>query len=149
MYSYGTNADGTIIVNSTREYTIPGKGHFIQVWDMQRYGDTWKFTCLEQDQQTVQTFSITSTITSNYGTNYTNNVKDGPNFGNTTATGSSFAVGYSLAVTGGSDQLGEGYLNWKDKILWSNATIFTSPTGFSYPIETGTLQLSVEPRYRY
>lgn len=39
------------------------------------------------------------------------------------ATDSPFTAGCSLVVTGGFNHLGEGYLGWKRKILWSKATL--------------------------
>lgn len=155
LYTYTQNSNGTRTITGTKEYTIPGKGIIIETWNMQRYGDTWKFSIFEQDQQTVQTYSISSTITSNFGSNYTNNVKDGPNFGNTSSSGASYQQSYSIAIAGGTDQLYDGILKWTDKIL-TKKTELPSPVpgqtiyfGGSYHMNTGTIHLSVEPRYKY
>ncbi len=154
LYSYTNNADGSRTITGVREYTLPGKGVFIQVWDMQKYGDTWKFSCFEQDQQVNQTYSATTSVTSSFGSNYTNGVKDGANFGGTSTAGATYSQTYSISITGGPDQLYDGILRWQDKVIlnksnWTLPPFGTIPMANSYAMDTGVIQLSVEPRYRY
>jgi hypothetical protein len=152
---------GSVTVWSLKTYKLydpmsygagPGNAIEIAPWDMKRYGDTWKFVIQEQDATTSTNYSYTTGITSGYGTNYSSNQKEGPNFGGTTSSGTSYSQTFSLTVAGQSDVLGEALLHWTDKIIstgtWApeneNGDIELIGGG-TREISTGTVAISVEP----
>jgi hypothetical protein len=142
-------SNNQINITDRRWYLLPGNGIFINTWQMDKHGDTWKFSTFEQDAQTNQTYSASIQISSSYGTNFTNGSKDGANFGSTSNNGINYTQGYQLVITGGPDQLYDGLLKWQDKILLSKIVGFGVEIGTSYTMDTGTITLSVEPKHRY
>jgi hypothetical protein len=70
-------------------------------WNLRKYGDTWKFVIYERDNGA--TTNISTSLTSNFGTNFSNEVKDGPKFGSTGSSGYSQTFSYSFV--NGSDPL--------------------------------------------
>ncbi|MDQ1085619.1 hypothetical protein [Siphonobacter sp. SORGH_AS_1065] len=157
LFKYTVDSNGNIIVSETKQYIIPNKGIPIATWDMARFGDTWKISLQEIDAQTTQTYNHTYTITSNFGTNFTSNVKEGPNFGSTTANGTSFSQSYTLAITGGSDFLYEGFLTWKNKVIVNRydvpisllGNIYHIDYGNTHDIDTGMALITIEPKPIY
>jgi hypothetical protein len=150
LFQWEEGPNGSIVVTGLKECMFPGSGHMIASWDMQKYGDTWKLTFYEQDQQTNQTIQVNTSVTSSFGTNYSNGQKDGANFGSTSSNGTTYAVNYSLSITGGPDQLYDALIVWKDKVLLTKDVIPLIGTwGRSYEASTGTLIVSIEPRYKY
>jgi hypothetical protein len=161
MCDYTVNQNGSITINSLKTFRLfnpqgygagPGKAVEIAPWDMKRYGDTWKFVVQEQDATTNTTYSYTTGITSSFGTNYTSNYKDGPNFGSTTSFGTSYSQTFTLAVSGQSDVLGEALLHWTDKVIDSGTWVYDETDddyrlegGGTREISTGTIAISVEP----
>lgn len=161
MCDYTVNQNGSITINSLKTFKLydpmtmgagPGNAVEIVPWDMKRYGDTWKFVIQEQDATTNTTFSYTTGITSSFGTNYTSNQKDGPNFGSTTSFGTSYSQTFTLAVSGQSDVLGETLLHWTDKIINSGTWVYDESDddyrlegGATREVSTGTVAISIEP----
>lgn len=150
------NSSGALVITGfNKTYDVLGDGNVPKLsllsWDMKRYGDSWKVDVLEHDAQSTTTYSINSTVTSSYGTNYNNNVKEGANFGSTSSNGVTYSQGYSLAVSGGSDNLGNFLVDWKDKVIledWigDSSLPYEDRWAKSHEYTTGIISVAIEPR---
>jgi len=136
------------------DYALPSPIE-ITDWDMENYGNTWKFQITEYDPGT--TVTKTTTVTSTFGTNYGINinfdlfkkVKIGLNFGVSNTTTKTETTTYT--VTGTSDNLGEALLDYSAPILLQKTSGSRpgSSAGLIRGINTGTVTLDVETRQRY
>ncbi|HVI44663.1 MAG TPA: hypothetical protein VM802_07330 [Chitinophaga sp.] len=127
----------------------------ITPWDMRKYGDTWKVLVMEYDPGTETTY--TSNVTSTFGWNFgldlgfeIEKVKVGLKFGinKTTAKSETF----NIKVTGTSDNLGEGLLNFADPVVINRRMtpgLQYSYVADTYEVNTGTVKVSIEPRKRF
>jgi len=116
------NGNNRVVVDGTKPYKfyrVPIIG-----WNVRTYGDTWKFTIQELDPSNIS-YTTSTGVTSTFGTNFTDNVKDGPSFGNTTTNG--YTVSYSYTVTSVSDQLFDGTLAYCSTIIKSTETVNDIP----------------------
>ncbi|MFD2286762.1 hypothetical protein GJU39_17615 [Pedobacter petrophilus] len=155
--------------NTTRNYrvSITPKECFLNepivAWDLENYGSQWKFIAKEFDLSQDITLSYTNTTT--YATNFQydvgfgEKVKVGVKFGAslTESTTNSFQV----KTTVGSDDLGEGILEFSNPIILRKETVEYTPSrpprdGSQPPyykdryvtndVSTGSMLISVEPK---
>lgn len=134
---------------ATVDYTLPTP---IQItdWDMQKYGDTWKFAVMEYDPGTQST--QTTTVTSTFGSNFSFDLpfgilkKIGLKFGGSATTTRTETT--TFTVTGTSDNLGEALLDYSAPVMLSKITR-GSLQGVIYGINTGTITLYIETKKRY
>jgi len=116
-------------------------------WEMNVYGDKWKFNVYEYDPGTTTTISTSHSTTKS--TNFTydvglqNIVKIGSGYGSSTTTVDSNSTTVTTTTT--SNQLGEAVHNWFDPVITS-----AQYNGFTFlystkEISTGSIKLSVEP----
>lgn len=127
----------------------------IACWDMQKYGDTWKFSLLEYDPGTETT--TTTTASSTFGSNYGGNggldfgfVKIGVNFGSSATTTQTNTATYKTTNT--SDNLGEALLDYGAPIMTRIARTENEPFywfGNTYDLNTGMVTFTVETRRRW
>lgn len=113
-------------------------------WDLEQYGLAWKFIVSEFDPSEEVTYSVTNT--SVFGGNFSfdpvfsGTVKGGAKFGASVQT--THSTTYTYKTTTGSDELGEGILEFRSPIIVSQTgTIYNT-----YEVNTGVLSLSVEPK---
>lgn len=115
-------------------------------WNMERYGDEWKFTVSEYNPSTTTTTTISAQ--SNFGWNFSLNFpfkKIGINLG---ASGSTQKTNSQvIQKTIASTELGSCRFIWSDPIItgtWGNTS--TSNWGYNtLSHSTGTVELSIEP----
>lgn len=116
-------------------------------WDLEQYGSAWKFIVSEYDPTEELTRSVTnsSTFGANFGVdiNTGQKTKIGPKFGISATTTSSTT--YTYKTTTGSDDLGEGILDFRSPII----TNYASGNYATYEVTTGVVSLSVEPKRIY
>jgi len=139
---------------ATKHYVLPSPLE-IAPWDMQRYGDQWKISVFEEDATTSQTIQYSVGLNSTFGTNYSNNVKDGPNFGSSSGSTSTYSSSYSFQLSGGHDYLYDAILRWDQKILfWDEAALpgaqppFNQHWARASELNTGKIKLTIEPKLR-
>ena len=116
-------------------------------WDLEQYGSAWKFIVSEYDPSEEVTTSVTNSST--YGTNFGLDVtgifgKLGAKFGVTTTSSSSTT--YTYKTTTGSDELGEGILDFRSPIVTGVPITGIATT---YEVTTGRISMSVEPKRVY
>ncbi|MET0466209.1 MAG: hypothetical protein ABW007_23825, partial [Chitinophagaceae bacterium] len=129
-------------------YTLTGissKTFFCSIdlipWNLEVYGNAWKFIVSEYDPAE----EITSTIvnTTAYGTNFGLDdgfiKKLGGKFGLTTS--STTQTTYTYKTTAGSDALSEGILDFQDPVL----EFVNPPVVRTREVSTGRVTMSVEP----
>jgi hypothetical protein len=149
--------------NSTRFYRIAATPKIcylnepIVAWDLENYGSQWKFVVKEFDPTTETTLSYTNTsqFATNFGfdAGFGEKVKLGIKFGATLTTTNSNT--YQVKVTTGSNDLGEGILDFSNPIILNKETyLYTPPRGTPYnkeryvtnDVSTGSVLISVEPK---
>lgn len=123
----------------------------IACWDMQNYGDTWKFKVFEYDPGTETT--NTTTVSSNFGSNFELNLnvfkKVGIKFGGSATTTRTNTV--TIKTTNNSDDLAETLLDFGVPVMDYLIPV-SSPAGWvaSYRnISTGFVTFTVETRKRF
>jgi len=135
----------------------------IAAWDLDNYGAQWKFIAQEFDPATETTLSYTNTTqyASNfeYDPTFGEKVKLGIKFGQTTTTTNTNS--YQVKTTTGSNDLGEGILDFSNPIILRKEKIEYTPSrpprdGSTPPyykdvyvtndVSTGSMYISVEPR---
>ncbi len=125
VFSLTVDPDGYFIVNDTKLHLfepIPIVG-----WNIKTYGDTWKFVVQELDPGTTTT--VSSSVSSTFGTNFTNNdTKTGIGFG--TSTQQVFNSGFNYVTTGASDALFDGTAEYCQPLVTSMSTYPMPPFGF-------------------
>ena len=121
-------------------------------WDLENYGSAWKFILAEYDPSIAITNTVTNSAT--YGGNFDfsiplgDKIKVGPKFG-VSATSTSSTT-YQYKTTTGSDDLGEGILDFRSPII----TSYTAGTPgndaneliHTYEVSTGVVSFAVEPQ---
>ncbi len=116
-------------------------------WEMNVYGDKWKFNVIEYDPGTTTsvTTSHSTTNSSNfsYSTELSAVIKIGSGYGSSTTTTDSESTTISTTTT--SNQLGEAVLNWFDPVITSKVGPPIAPSYYTKTISTGAIILSVEP----
>ncbi|MBE5321096.1 hypothetical protein IM793_18160 [Pedobacter sp. MR2016-19] len=128
----------------------------IAAWDLQNYGAAWKFIVSEYDpsEEIITTYNESSKFATNfnYELGFEEKVKVGYKFGISLETTSSST--YQYKTTRGSDELGEGILEFgspiilkKEQYTYSgrNGTVI----GYNYitnEVSCGTIYLAIEPR---
>ncbi|PKK36373.1 hypothetical protein BWI96_10920 [Siphonobacter sp. SORGH_AS_0500] len=138
--------------SSTKQYILPTPLELVP-WNMQQYGDQIKVVLMEEDATTSYTQSITIGISSTFGFNYSNSIKDGPNFGSNTSNTNNVSSTYSLQVSGGHDMLYDAIIRWDDKILyWDEEAIpgypnppFNEHWARTKEFSTGKAIITIEP----
>ena len=116
-------------------------------WDLDSYGNAWKFIVLEYDPSTTVTKSVTHTAT--FGSNFEisaqfgDKVKIGPKFGTSSTSTTTSTTTYSY--TTGSDDLSEGIIAFDYGIITSLSGTSTSQQYTTYETSTGRVSFSVEP----
>jgi hypothetical protein len=130
------------VVTGTRTYTLPSPIQILP-WDFNRFGNTWKFV-ISEDDNTGVTVQYQSSISSQFGSNVTNNVKDGPGFGSTSST--SYSQSITITMNGASDLLGEGVLSYMDPVIIGFSPGPPFPAYTTLDVTTGHVRLSVEPK---
>jgi len=152
LFATTRNVNGQLV---TSDYALPSPIP-ITDWNMENYGNTWKFQVTEYDPgtQVTKTTTVTSTFGTNYGININfdlfKKVKIGLNFGGSNTTTKTETTTYT--VTGTSDNLGEALLDYSAPILLQKAggRPGSAPTsGLIYGVNTGTVTLDIETRKRY
>lgn len=128
-------------------------------WNLENYGVAWKFSVSEYDLS--ETIKKSNTHTSEFATNFEFNVgwgekvKKGIKFG--ASTRETKTDTYEIITTKGSDDLGEGILEFGSPIILKKETVNigtpqrprTSQHYVLNEINTGSIVLNVEPvRYR-
>ncbi|WP_406826489.1 hypothetical protein [Pedobacter sp. KACC 23697] len=155
--------------NSLRHYrvSITPKECFlnepIAAWDLENYGSQWKFIAKEFDLSQDITLSYTNTTT--YATNFQydvgfgEKVKVGAKFGATLTESNTNS--FQVKTTVGSDDLGEGILEFSTPIILRKERVEYTPSrpprdGSQPPyykdryvtndVSTGSMLISVEPK---
>ncbi|MBS7232424.1 hypothetical protein KHA90_15500 [Flavobacterium psychroterrae] len=140
--------------NVTQEYKFNPPINIV-TWNMQKYGDRWKFWVYENDPSgTVsQTISHSTTRGVNYKASASGDlfglIKLGGEFGGSTTTTNSSST--TVTYTTGSDNLGEAILEWTDPIVTGFKFIPFNGGGGERPVpsttyeeNTGSVLLSIE-----
>lgn len=116
-------------------------------WDLEQYGSAWKFIVSEYDPAEEITYQVTNTAV--FGANFSfdpvlsGTVKGGAKFGASAQT--THSTVYTYKTTTGSDDLGEGILEFRSPIITSqNGTLYNT-----YEVTTGVVSFSVEPKRIY
>jgi hypothetical protein len=118
-------------------------------WDLENYGNAWKFIVLEYDVSATTTKVIqhNSTFGANFEISPTlGKKKIGAKFGLSATTSTTTTNTY--AYTTGSDELGEGIIAFDYKVI---TDIIHPPTQtfseyyYTYEVSTGRVSFSVEP----
>lgn len=146
LFTYDSNGNPT---STAGLFTLPQPLKLI-TWDLQAYGDRWKFKLIELDPPSVTTTTETISVASTYGSNFTwsvglnEDVKIGGEFnGSSTRTVTNTTT---YQVNGSSDDLFEDVLTFcTPVILWK--TGITSVFYGSHNISTGAVYMSIEPKY--
>lgn len=129
----------------------------IVAWNLENYGAAWKFIVSEYDpsEEIVTTYNQSTKFATNfnYEIGFGEKVKIGYKFGATQETTSSST--YQYKTTRGSDELGEGILEFGAPIiLRKEASTYTGRDGqvitrYNYvtnEVSCGTIFLAIEPR---
>ncbi len=120
----------------------------IVTWDMQKYGDRWKYVVTELDPGTITTTTAlaSSTRGSNFELNLALNVvqKQGIGFGISSTQTYSNQTTYQ--VTQGSDACGEAISNFMDPVITDKIHPIKPKYGVE-ELQTGTVSFMVEPRH--
>lgn len=150
-----TVSGNNISVTNLKTFTLPNPIELLP-WDMKQYGDTWKLSIYELDAETSSSITVTSSVSSNFGTNYSSNNKEGANFGSSSSYGTNYSVSYNYTIKGSDDYLFDCLIHWQDPILLSvesDSPLPGGPLPISYYIikefDTGFVSLTVEPKARY
>lgn len=138
-----------------RHYVLPTPLE-LAVWDMKQYGNTLKFALWEEDATTSQTLNYSVSLSSTFGFNFSNNIKDGPNFGSNSSSTQTIGGSYTLQVNGGNDPLYEALVYWHDPVLfWDEPAMgpgapapWNQHWARSKEYSTGKVKFSIEPRLR-
>lgn len=147
LFTY-TISDNSVTLTGTKEYKLPYDGLKIAKWNMQSLGDRWLLKFFELDPVYSETLTINGSFSSTFGSNYSNNVKDGPNFGSNSSATSTFGSSYSITINNGDDSLEESFVYWTDKIV-TNRTFHFPQLYYSfntYEYTTGKITFSLEPK---
>jgi hypothetical protein len=120
----------------------------IATWDMEKYGDTWKYVVNEIDPGTVTT--TTHQNSSSFGMNFQYDVglekvvKVGIKFGASATYNYTNTI--QTQVTTGSDFCGEAVVDFTHPVLTSKGKVFSFPYYTTNDLNTGTVTLTVVPR---
>ncbi len=114
-------------------------------WDLNNYGNAWKFIVSEYDPSTTTTKTVThnSTFGANFEITLQGIEKFGEKFGISATSTTTTSTTYTYTV--GSDDLAEGIIAFDYAIITSLSGSSTSQQYSTYETSTGRTTFSVEP----
>ncbi len=134
--------------STTTRYIWPG-GIPIDTWNMQEYGDTWKYVMHEIDGSSSMTvnFSASTKIGSNYTFNSTTGKDDKISTGFGNSVEQTVSSNITIEVKQGSDFCGEAVVNYLNPVIIGSHMSFGMQLHFA-EINTGIVRLLVYPRFK-